>query len=201
MTPFTPARATTGSARDDSPEEVVPNGQLSSDRAEQSPPPQRRPPPQQRHRSSTSTTITGSTVAWPAPTLTRPLCPFGTCTARCDSSLLPRRSRSHIQIPARRSPSASTRPSARPFLKRSSAALGVQKVQPCEQIQHLGERRDVDTDVQPDGEEGHDAAKGGKGQLTRRRPLRAGVEAGAEVGIGIGIGFELNLVQVRILYV
>ncbi|KAF8488453.1 hypothetical protein JB92DRAFT_3101055 [Gautieria morchelliformis] len=50
----------------------------------------------------------------------------------------------------------------------------------------------LDADVQPDLEEG---------QLTRRRPLRAGVEVGAEVGIGIGIGFELGLVQVRISYV
>ncbi|KAF8489226.1 hypothetical protein JB92DRAFT_2836111 [Gautieria morchelliformis] len=50
----------------------------------------------------------------------------------------------------------------------------------------------LDADVQADVEEG---------QLTRRRPLRAGVEVGAEVGIGIGIGFELGLVQVRISYV
>ncbi|KAF8532138.1 hypothetical protein JB92DRAFT_3091955 [Gautieria morchelliformis] len=78
------------------------------------------------------------------------------------------------------------------FLKRSSADLGMQKVQrSCEQIQHLGERRDVDAYVQPDEVEGHDAAKG----------RAARVEAGAEVGVGIGIGFELDLVQVRILYV
>ncbi|KAF8499375.1 signal transduction histidine kinase [Gautieria morchelliformis] len=58
------------------------------------------------------------------------------------------------------------------FLKGSSAALGVQKVQrSCEQIQHLGERRDVDVVVQPDAEDDHNAAKGGEGAIKEDEAL------------------------------
>ncbi|KAF8490878.1 hypothetical protein JB92DRAFT_3147787 [Gautieria morchelliformis] len=182
---------------DDSLEEVCPHGQLSSDRVEQFLP---------RNDDLRLSSDTGFRPRISAHTLT----PTPTWTASSRSSSSTRTiavqhgmAWAHFEqaaAPFWAMDSAFADSSLSHLLKRSSAALGVQKVQrSCEQIQNLGERRDIDADVQPGAEEGHDAAKGGEGRLTRRRPLRARVEAGAEVRIGFG--FELDLVQVRILYV